>query len=140
MGLDGLDEYYTDYPHTRRGTGRGKDKFSLRALPAVMAMAAMQAVDMLGTAFLASLGTEINAGILVPAGKSRRICSGQGRDAAARDCAVSLVVQLWNRLLKKSGSWALLVFVAFSAQPGAAGVVFHLCGKSRRTYGTIIML
>jgi hypothetical protein len=58
-GLDGLDTYYTDYPHTRRYTGRVcKRQICSEGFAALLCWP-LQCADMLGTAFLASLGTEI---------------------------------------------------------------------------------
>jgi hypothetical protein len=113
-GLDGLDNIIQTILIPGVILAAARDKFSLRAFAAVLAMAAMQAVDMLGTAFLASLGTEITAAA------SSSLLANPGAYILARAVTLLiaaivlyLLVVVWNRLLRKSGSWALLVFVLF---------------------------
>jgi hypothetical protein len=91
-----------------------RDKFTYRLMAAALLMVAMQAVDMLGTAFLASLGTQVTAAA------SSSLFENPGAYILARAVTLLLaatvlfaLVTVWNRLLRGSGQWMLLLFALF---------------------------
>jgi len=113
-GLDGVDDIVQTVLLIGVILAASNDKFYLRVFAAVAGLAAMQIVDAVGTAFLASLGTQITPDA------SSSLFVNIGAYVLARAVTLLLeiiilylLVVIWNRLLKKSGSWTLLVFALF---------------------------
>lgn len=91
-----------------------RDRFALRLYAGVVMLVVVQCADLLGTAFLASLGTTITTAA------SSSLFANPGAYVLARAATLLLeivllylTVQLWNKMLKKSGSWELLIFSLF---------------------------